>query len=209
MEIAGEAATELARLKETGRWKISASDSSDDFSTKHMPAPVKVVVQKVAEKAGDLKEDLAPPSPGTLESAASVASASASSLSAQASSSVVGKEPGIAQQAIENVKAAASVASDSAIKIAYKGAPEGSSSISSATSSVASSLSTSPASSTAPKKVWGGAMAEEVEVRQIIFEDYVDTDDDYPNVDGEYLDPDEVNFVNIDGDELDTDNATL
>ncbi|EKD21228.1 uncharacterized protein L3040_000730 [Drepanopeziza brunnea f. sp. 'multigermtubi'] len=301
MEIAGYAATELARLKESGRWKISASDSSDDFSTKYMPAPVQVVIQKVAEKASDIKEAVSPSSQGTIESVASVASSSvaeamasaqsavssisasvvgtphgsvesvisvgsasvssladkasssiigtkqataesfasvaqasassfidqasssiigtpqgsvesivaaagesASSLSAKASSSIVGKEPGIMEEASESVKLAASIASESAsslsviasssvssvISKASKIAAQASSSLSSVTSSVASSLSrsssetpsflssaVSSASSADSKKVWGGAMAANVVAQQIIFDDFVDSDD--------------------------------
>lgn len=76
MAIAEEAATELARLKETGRWKISARDASDDFSTKVMPAAAAVAGQKVMEKVNELSEAVAPSSQGTMESAASAASSS-------------------------------------------------------------------------------------------------------------------------------------
>jgi len=308
MTIAENAAKELSRLKETGRWKISAGDSSDDFSTKYMPAAAAAGAQKVMGKVSELSEAVAPtsqgimesiisvasssvadaassassiaasqvenaqsavssvsasivgtqgsvervisvgsslaghalssiigPSQGTAESIASVAKAagssivnqasgsiigtpqgsiesissvaseSAGSLSAKASSSIVGKEPWIAEKASSSAKSAGSVVSESASSVSgaasssissgssqlSKGASKASSALSSATSSIASSLSksstsasssvssaASSASSTASEKVWGGAMAQHVEARQIIFEDVVDDSDD-------------------------------
>jgi len=76
MAIAEDAAKELARIKETGRWKISASDSSDDFSTRHMPAAAAVAGQKVLDKINEVSEAVAPSSQGTAESILSVASSS-------------------------------------------------------------------------------------------------------------------------------------
>ncbi|KAF4632072.1 hypothetical protein G7Y89_g6058 [Cudoniella acicularis] len=283
MEIAENAAAELSRLKETGRWKLSTGDSSDDFSTKQMPAAAAVAGQKIIQKAKDVKEAVAPSSQGTVESVVSVASSSleevassissiassqvdnaqsavssvsdsilgapqgsveslasmaaasassvadrasssvlgtsqgsaeslvsiatksASSLSAQASSSILGEEPNIVENVSESVKSAASVVSDSASHLSdvasssissgiseiSKAISEASESLSSATSSVASSFSesipessnsvssaASSASSTASEKVWGGAMAQSVEARQIIFDDMIDDSED-------------------------------
>jgi hypothetical protein len=115
MAIAEEAAKELARLKETGRWKISAEDSSDDFSTKTLPVAAAVAGQKILEKISDASEAIVGTSQGTVESVLSVASSSiadavssgssiASSLTDHASSSIVGTQQG-------NVESAASVAS--------------------------------------------------------------------------------------------------
>ncbi|KAH8672014.1 hypothetical protein BGZ60DRAFT_504966 [Tricladium varicosporioides] len=74
MDIAEQAAKELSRIKETGRWKLSAGDSSDDFSTKHMPAAAAVAGQKIIQKADDIKNAVSPSSQDTVESVASVAS---------------------------------------------------------------------------------------------------------------------------------------
>ncbi|CAG8957956.1 hypothetical protein HYFRA_00000299 [Hymenoscyphus fraxineus] len=179
MAIAEEAAKELARLKETGRWKISMEDSSDDFSTKHMPAAAASLGKNIKEKVvegGENAQDV-------IQDALSKAQGTVSSVS----EAIVGGQQGgvesIASVATENAKSAGSEVS-SVVSNA-------SSSLSSATSSIASSLSTSldaasisvesaeaSASSTAPKKVWGGAMAQKVEARQIIFDDFIDDSDD-------------------------------
>jgi hypothetical protein len=270
MAIAEDAAKELARLKETGRWKISAGDSSDDFSTKIMPTAAAVVAKKVAEKVSELSEAVAPTSQGlvesvvsiassiaasqienvqsavssssasivgtpqgsaesvisvgsssasslssiigtsqgTVESAVSVAKASGSSimdqasssvlgspkgsiksrnsLSGNASSSIVGKEP----ESASSLSSAASSSVSSGRSKLSEGALKASASLSSTTSSITSSLSKSStsasssissaasASSTGSKKVWGGAMAAEVPIRQIVSEDIVDDSDD-------------------------------
>ncbi|KUJ19218.1 uncharacterized protein LY89DRAFT_484618 [Mollisia scopiformis] len=225
MGIAEDAATELARLKETGRWKISAKDATDDFSTKIMPAAAVVAGQKVLEKVSELSEAVAPSSQGTLESvtssiaesvvegisaASSVAasqvdnaqsvassvsasivgtpqgtveslvsagSSSISSLAEQASSSIIGTQQGSVESVIsvasESASSFSAQASSSILGeepgVVSKVASDASSSISSAVSG---------ASSAASQKVWGGAMAQHVEARQIIFEDVIDDSDD-------------------------------
>lgn len=261
MNTAEAAAMELASIKETGRWKISTSDTSDDWSPKIMPAAAVNAGQKILKKVNEASEAVVGTSQGTIESVASVAtssasdvlssvqsaasslsstivgtpqgsiesvvsaasasasslvdqasssvigtqqgavesvtsvlketassiadqasssalgtsqgtiesvasvvSASASSLSAEVSSSVIGSEPGVVEQATGSVKSAASIATESVSEI--------SSSVSSAASS---------ASSKASKKVWGGAEAQFVEAKQIIFDDVIEdieTDDD-------------------------------
>jgi hypothetical protein len=83
MSIAEDAAKELLRLKEVGRWKLLAGDASDDFSTKHIPPAAPVVAQKIIDEAQEANQ-------GTAESLSSVASPSivkaASSASASAAS---------------------------------------------------------------------------------------------------------------------------
>jgi hypothetical protein len=83
MAIAEDAAKELARLKETGRWKISAGDPSDDFSTKDIPAAVAAAGQKLMAQAS---EAAAPSSQGSVESIVSVASSSIAEVVSSASS---------------------------------------------------------------------------------------------------------------------------
>jgi hypothetical protein len=279
MDIAEEAAKELASLKETARWKLSAGDASDDWSPKCLPAAAVKAGQSIKQKISKAQEAVAPSKQGTVESIVSkatasaadaassassiaasvsgsivgtqgtvesvmsaasssasslandassavigtqqgtvasvisaasssasslandassavigtqqgsvesivsVATESASSLSAKASASIVGEEPGMAEKATAGIKSAASAVSSSASKA--------SSSVSSATSSIASSLSksvtdasssassvASSVSGTASKKVWGGAMAQHVEAREIVFEDVVDDSDE-------------------------------
>jgi hypothetical protein len=112
MGIAEEAATELARIKETGRWKISAGDSSDDFTTKHMPAAAVVAGQKVMEKISEISEAIAPTSQSALESVISVASSSVAEGISSASS--------LAASQVENAQGAAS-----SISVSVIGAPQG------------------------------------------------------------------------------------
>lgn len=293
MTIAEEAAKELARLKETGRWKISVGDVSDDFSTKHMPAAAASVKSKVTEKIKDATETVAHSSQGTMESAASAASSSvteaissASSTAAsqvsnvksaayagssivsdivdeasstvesqqgsvesiasvakasvgsivdQLSSSVIGtsqgtiesivsaatesastvseelsspiadEQPSTLKSASESVKSAAAAASDSASDISEavrSSVSTTSSTVSSATSAASSSVDSaaspiaspvlessevedssissaaSSVSDTASKKVWGGAVAQVVEARQIVYEDIIEDSND-------------------------------
>lgn len=128
MTIAENAAKELARLKETGRWKISAGDSTDDFSTKIMPAAAAAAAQKVVEKISELSEAVVPTSQGTVESVISVASSSVAGAASSASSAAASQ--------VENAQSAVSSASASIV-----GTSQGSAeSVISAASASASSL---------------------------------------------------------------------
>jgi hypothetical protein len=251
MAIAEDAAKELARLKETGRWKISAKDTTDNFSTKVMPAAAVVAGQKVLEKVSELSEAIAPSSQSTLESVSSsiaeglsaassvvasqvdnvqsvvsslsrdvvatpqasvesIVSAGTSSVSSlvdQTSSSILGTQQGsveslasavkesatsLVEQASSSVigtsqgsvefivsvasKSASSLSADASSAILGEESNKLSKSISDASTAVSSAVSI--ASSAASQKVWGGAMAQHVEARQIIWEDVIDSDDD-------------------------------
>jgi hypothetical protein len=132
MTIAEEAAKELARLKETGRWKISAGDSTDDFSTKIMPAAAAAAAQKVVDKISELSEAVVPTSQGTVESVISVASSSvadaalsassiatsqaesAQSVVSSAAASIVGTPQGSAESVISIASLSASSLADKA-----------------------------------------------------------------------------------------------
>jgi hypothetical protein len=294
MGTAEEAAKELARIKETGRWKIHTNDSSDDWSTKTMPVAAAIADQEIKESINEASEADVGTSQGTMESVASVASSSvsdavfsassiaaaqvsnapsaaqdlsksassvasslssnvrgtqqgdaesitsvaketastvadeasdsiiggsqesvedvssigienASNLSAEISSSVVGTGPEVLQEASSSIRPAVSVVSDSASSLssdagssissvsskASESTLDASSSYDSASSTVASSVSksasdassslgsaVSSASSTASNKVWGGAMAQSVEAKQIVFEDVIEDRDE-------------------------------
>jgi len=242
MDIAEDAAKELARLKEVGLWKISAKDTSDDFSTKHIPAAAVVAGQQILDKASEISEAIAGTSQGTVESVtsiavssiseaissassiaysqanaaqgiannlgesatnlassipasvvgtsqgsvesiASVAKESAGSLVDQASSSVIGTSQGtiesVTSVAAESAKSVASAISDSASSLSDELSSSASSAVTSVTAvvsdaSTAVSSSASSISSEASQKVWGGAMAQHVEAKQIIFDDIVE-----------------------------------
>ncbi|KAK6606613.1 hypothetical protein H4I96_05075 [Botrytis cinerea] len=168
MGLAGDAAAELSRIKETGKWKISVGDSSEDFSTKFVPPAVEVAGQKVMQKINEATEAMASTTQGTLESVSSVASQAASSLSSsvigtpqgsiesvssvigekvgsisqQVSSSVIGEQPGVVSQASSSVQSAGSAISSSASSLS--GAASSSiSSVSSVISDEASTVSKS------------------------------------------------------------------
>ncbi|CAK4031044.1 Hypothetical predicted protein [Lecanosticta acicola] len=106
MSIAEDAAKELGRLKQVGKWKIAAQDDSDDFTTKTVPPPVKKakdqVVEKVAEASRAIFDE--EPEQGGVESATSVAAEKASQAASSISEAVVGSSTG-------SVKSAASEAS--------------------------------------------------------------------------------------------------
>jgi hypothetical protein len=116
MEIAEEAAQELARLREVGLWKLQAGDASDDFNTKHMPAAAAAAAQKVVGKAqhaadGAKQAVYGTSSQGVAESVTSVASesiASAASVASEYAASVTANARSVASDASESVESAAS-----------------------------------------------------------------------------------------------------
>lgn len=129
MDVAEGAATELARLKETSRWKISTNDSSDDWSTKVIPAVVANAGQEILKKVGEASEAIAGTSQGSIESVSSVASASiadaissaqsvATDVSSSASSVASAVSSGIIGTSQGSVQSIGSVASEIASSIA-------------------------------------------------------------------------------------------
>ncbi|KAI9799926.1 MAG: hypothetical protein M1825_004297 [Sarcosagium campestre] len=133
MKIAENAAKELARLKDVGKWKIQTQDTSDDFSSKYTP-PVAVNAGRAArEKVQEASEAILGTSQGTAESVTSraaeqvrsAASSASSQLSAagdavqerinDASAAVLGTSQGTAESLTslisEQAKSAASSAS--------------------------------------------------------------------------------------------------
>lgn len=205
MASAEETAKELARLKEVGQWKIEAGDTSDDFSSRYMPAAAAAGAQKVMGKASSASEHVVGTSTGIAESAISEAAEKISDVTSSFSSAAVGTEPGVVEQASSSVVDAASAASESASEAVVgtpkpktesivsaakdkahqiasaasetvigtpapaESAPSGASSIISSASSVASQAS---------KKVYGGAMAQEVGEQKPILDDVFSDDDE-------------------------------
>jgi hypothetical protein len=170
--------------------KASASSIADQASSSIIATPqgsAESVASVAKESASSIVDQVSSSvigtSQGSIESVASAASESASSLSAKASSSVIGTEPGLVEKASSSIHSAASKIS--------KSVSDGSRSISSLSSSVSSSISRSASdasssigssassvASTASKKVWGGAMAQSVEAKQIVYEDIIDESPD-------------------------------
>jgi hypothetical protein len=121
MAMAEDAVKELARLKETGRWKLSTGDTSDDFSTKYMPVAAAVAGQKILDK---VSEAVAGTSQGTVESMSSVAISSIMDAASTASSVASSQAENIQSIAAEAGTSASSVASSMSSSIL--GTPQGS-----------------------------------------------------------------------------------
>jgi len=184
MASAEQTAKELARLKEVGKWKMEAGDATDDFTTKYIPAKVAAGAQKAMEKAASASEQVVGTSQGTIESGDSAATDRASTAP---SSAIIGKEPGVGDHAssaaAEAVNAVAGKADEATKQVVGKSTRIHESTASEASdsaSSVASSLGPSASSiaSKAPKKVYGGAMAQNVLGQKPILDDVISDDDD-------------------------------
>lgn len=205
MISAEKTAKELARLKEVGQWKIEARDFSDDFGTKYIPAAAAAAAQKVVDLGSSASEYVAGTSQGAVKSAISEVAEKASDPASSASSAVFGTEPGLVEQVSSSVVDAASgtskkakvlatgtpkpksesiisAAKDKANQIASDGSktilgtPAPADSASSGVSSVISSASS--VASQASKKVYGGAMAQNVGEQKPILDDVFSDDDD-------------------------------
>jgi hypothetical protein len=124
MAMAEDAVKELARLKETGRWKLSTGDTSDDFRTKHMPAAAAVAGQKILDKVSEASEAVAGTSQGSVESLSSTASSSIMDTASSASSVASSQAENIQSIAADAGKSASSVASS--ISSSILGTPQGS-----------------------------------------------------------------------------------
>lgn len=107
MTIAENAAKELSRLKKVGKYKIQTKDSSDDFSTKIIPAAAAAGAQKVVDKAAKAASSAS-------ESIIGTSQGTAESLASEASSAIVGTEPGYVEQASSQVAEAAESLSEKA-----------------------------------------------------------------------------------------------
>lgn len=105
MAIAEDSATELSRLKETGRWKLAMGDASDDFSTHVLPPAAAAAAQKVVEKVREASEAIV----GSAETSSESPLEAASATLADAGSSIAASASSVA----ENVKSYASEVSAS------------------------------------------------------------------------------------------------
>ncbi|EME45105.1 hypothetical protein DOTSEDRAFT_52475 [Dothistroma septosporum NZE10] len=147
MAIAEDAAKELVRLKEVGKWKIDAADDTDDFSTKYVPAPVRKVKDQVVEKAAQASQAVMgeKPEQGNIESATSVIAEQASKLSSSASEQVIGSSTGSIESASSKAASKASSLSEKVVGSSTgsveSAASKAAEKASSVTDSVAASLS--------------------------------------------------------------------
>ncbi|OCK79435.1 hypothetical protein K432DRAFT_383064 [Lepidopterella palustris CBS 459.81] len=103
MGIAADAAKELARLKEVAKWKIWAEDSTDDFSSKKVPARVfkvaEAVKENVEESASNVSESFIGSETPATESLVSAEKDKVGEVSSKLSESIIGTEPNVAEKA--------------------------------------------------------------------------------------------------------------
>lgn len=122
MELAAGMAKELARLKDVGKWKVAARDTSDNFDTRAMPAAVVSAASEVAENVQTASQKILGNSQGTVESIVSQVSDAAefilskvTNAEKEASSTILGDtSKGPAEMASSSINSAASVISESA-----------------------------------------------------------------------------------------------
>ncbi|KAL9104618.1 MAG: hypothetical protein Q9163_000483 [Psora crenata] len=195
MAIAEQAAKELGRLKEVGRWKTQAKDKSDDFSTRYMPAAAAARAQKVMEKVSEASEQAIGTSQGTAESIISHASQNAADAASYASAQVIGTEAGIAEEVSSKIAEAlgkatdvtghpqakfeslSSAAVEKANPLASGAKVRGTENVARSADVIGSSASSMAGQ--ASEKVYGGAMAQEVKGQEPILDDIIDDDTTY------------------------------
>lgn len=206
MSIAEQTAKELSRLKEVAKWKVQVGDASDDFSTKYLPAAAAAAGQNVLENVSSAKDRIVGTFQGSIESVVSDVSANAKAAASGASSKIIGTEPGMVEKAQSFISAAKrkadQVSGDASEGIVGTPAPayqsiaskvsenvasaasdvlSGSSTpLSESISNSASAISSSASSiaSKASKKVFAGAMAQNVGDQKPILDDVINDDDD-------------------------------
>lgn len=166
MAVAESTAKELTRLKDVGRWKIEALDSSDDFSTKHIPPKAANVGHKVMDRVQSASEKFVSTPQGTAESLSSKARVTVVDGASSASSVALGTEPGM----IERASSRFSEASSSASKGVTSGTPAPV--YDKAASAVTEGLNSA-------SKVFGGALAQKVGDQKPVLDDLVDDDTTY------------------------------
>jgi hypothetical protein len=203
MAVAEEAAKELARLKEIGKWKIHAADMSDDFSTRYVPAAAAAaandVVDKISFASNEAVRIASSSIIGTEPGLAERIGSNLSGVLSQKSQPTAGSVVSAAKRKADQVVAGASEAIIGTPIPAYDSiASAGRESLGSAASAISkavpgsstplaergmSSISSgaSSAASVASKKVFAGAMAQKVTKREVILEDVIDdvNDDTY------------------------------
>lgn len=185
MAVAEETAKELGRLKEVGKWKIQAADTSDDFSNKHVPPGVAGIGQKIMEQANSASEQLAGTSQGTANGKKT------SEAAPTASSKIASSEEQDSENVFPAAKERAGQVSNRISEVIVGTPPPAQKSIAheasrlvSSASEPSTSLGESPISvesskSRTPKKIYNGAMAQEVGGQKPILEGLVDDDATY------------------------------
>jgi hypothetical protein len=130
MNIASTMVAELVRLKDVSRWKIWAGDTTDDFSSRAVPARAfkasKSIASNVEEAASKVSENVVGSETPASESIASNIKEKASGASSQAAS-VMGSASSSAQSAASVVTGKIADASSQGASLAGSAASSGSS----------------------------------------------------------------------------------
>jgi len=108
MAVAEGTAKELSRLKEVGKWKLHAQDSSDDFSSKRIPAAAASASRKIVDSAGEISKSMFSASQDSSGSIISAATQGVADAAASASSMVVGTAAAVMDQASSKISQAVS-----------------------------------------------------------------------------------------------------
>ncbi|KAF2758883.1 hypothetical protein EJ05DRAFT_499316 [Pseudovirgaria hyperparasitica] len=115
MEVARDAAFELARLKKVAKWKLWAEDSTDDFSDNKVPERVFRAAKSIESKLSEASEVILGTQQGSIESVSSKASESIANMSSRLSSAVVGTNTDTPER-VASEASKAIVASNGSIK---------------------------------------------------------------------------------------------
>jgi hypothetical protein len=192
LSTASTMVSELVRLKDVSKWKLWAEDASDDFTDKKVPVRAYNAAQQVVKNAQDASSKaseaiIGSETPAT-ESFASAVKQSASDVSSKASEAILGSQTpateSVASAVKESVADASSKLSDAIIGFETPVTESIASAVKSQASEASSMASEAvrageSAASEAPKKVWGGAMAQVlVEAREPVFDQPLDDDEE-------------------------------
>ena len=117
MDVAADAAKTLARLKDVGKQKVHAHDSSDDFEIKVLPAAAVSVASSVSDYIKHATSSLTGPSQGTFESVISSASNVIAADASTASAALKGADQGVAESVFSRATESAADGADSASSV--------------------------------------------------------------------------------------------
>lgn len=113
MDTAQDAAIELVRLKDVGKWKIHARDSTNNFESRVMPAGVVSAASKLADGISSASESIVGSSQGSLESVIARASGAGMDYANIASSAILGISQGTIESVASKITEAAAKAASS------------------------------------------------------------------------------------------------
>ena len=200
MDTAKDAAIELVRLRDVGKWKINARDASDNFDSRAMPAAAASAGTKIADSVNVASESLVANGQIAMDSIVSRLGEAAAEASNTASSAVMGTTQDCMESiALIATEAAAEAASSASSAVAGTSQGELESIVSKATQSAASMMhdasaavfgdsssgvfadaasSASSVAASASSSVFVGAMAQQVSSSTPIFDDVIDEGDE-------------------------------